>query len=111
MLVMPIPQRPGAGAGQQVVGLGGLAAGALVLLGEGIDKLAIHVDLNVLEPADFPAIGWPSPGGLAPAVLVRTLRDLGRSFDVVGVGLTEYRPTELATVRDILGQLVAAVQR
>jgi arginase len=206
MLMMSIPQWQGAGAGQQVVGLGGPAAGALaavvaglagtqpspstssrsmalrMLLGEGdtdlaafvpepfvaqrvllvgipdssstsrprwsgwpwvgwmcrrlmtgstaligmlrergIDKLAIHVDLDVLEPADFPAIGWPSPGGARPAVLVGTLRDLGQSFDVVGVGLTEYRRPELGplppavywrgTVPDILRQLVAAVQR
>lgn len=49
--------------------------------------LYVHVDLDVLDPADVPGLRYPAPGGPAPAQLAGSLRMLLATGRVAAVGL------------------------
>ncbi|UQN09465.1 arginase family protein [Deinococcus sp. QL22] len=63
-----------------------------LLTQRGARKLYVHLDLDVLDPTEFSALGWPTPGGLTLGALLSLLKDLHARFEVVGGGLTEYLP-------------------
>ena len=72
--------------------------------GRGFGKLHIHLDLDVLEPT-FAATGYPTPGGLSVAGLVKLLGTLAERFEIVGVTLTEFMPTgedDVEKVREVV---------
>jgi agmatinase len=48
--------------------------------------------MDVLDPACFPAVGTPEPGGLDWHQVTRILRRVGETRRVVGVDLTEHCP-------------------
>lgn len=77
------------------------------LLERGARKLYLHLDLDVLDPADFGALGWPTAGGVTLAALLAVLGDLHGRFEVVGGGLTEYLPGAGEHERDALRVLRA----
>ena len=56
-------------------------------------NLYIHIDLDVLDPAQFPHVPLPAAGGLRMETLRALLRTLGAAFHIVGLGLMEYQPT------------------
>jgi len=48
----------------------------------------IHVDVDVLDPTEFPGHNMPEPGGLTISELVDSLDSL-KGFNVIGAGITE----------------------
>jgi len=58
------------------------------------DPVYISVDLDVLDPSLFPAVGNPVPGGMGWYDLLTLLRRVARERRVVGFDLTEYAPAE-----------------
>jgi arginase len=58
----------------------------------GSSNLYIHVDLDVLEPKDFPHVLIPTPGGVEFEDLMVVLRQLRDEFLVVGSSIIEYVP-------------------
>jgi len=52
----------------------------------------VHLDLDVLDPAEFPNVLVPAPGGVSLAAVDRTLRALAASSDCVGLSIVEYAP-------------------
>lgn len=70
-----------------------------VLATRGAQPLYIHLDLDVLDPGEFAALGWPTPGGLTVETVLTVLADLHARFPVVGGGLTEYLPGSAADAR------------
>ncbi|TBO55880.1 arginase family protein [Streptomyces kasugaensis] len=62
----------------------------------GAEAVYIHIDLDVLDPRVFPAVGTPEPGGLGVAELVAAVRALTDEFTLAGLALTEYERTEAA---------------
>lgn len=60
---------------------------------KGSRNLYIHIDLDVLEPAQFPYVPVPVPGGLAMDTLQTLLGMLNTEFNLVGLGVMEYKPT------------------
>jgi arginase len=67
-------------------------AAAVQAFGRPAPPLYIHLDLDVLEPTDARANQYAAPGGLSPAALVDTLRELVRVAPVHAVGITAYDP-------------------
>lgn len=55
-------------------------------------NLYIHVDLDVLEPNDFPHLLIPTPGGIMFSDLADVLGQLGDDFTIVGSSIVEYVP-------------------
>lgn len=56
--------------------------------------LHIHLDLDVLDPEEFPHVNVPSPGGLSVMQLRQLLRSISLQFQgrLCGLTLTEFRP-------------------
>lgn len=67
----------------------------------GFTKLHIHLDLDVLEPAEFVATGSPTPNGLSIRGLERLLDTLRERFEVVGLTLTEFMPQKVADLEKV----------
>ena len=55
-------------------------------------KIHVHLDLDVLDPLEFPDVLVPVPGGISATVLTDTVRSLASAFDIVGFSVVELRP-------------------
>jgi arginase len=83
----------------------------------GITHLAIHFDVDVLDPKKFGPVGFNKPdapadawadvprGRMAPDQVVRLLQDVAAACDVVGLAVAEYTPWEAITTRNLLRKL------
>lgn len=84
---------------------------------EGITHLAVHFDIDVLDPKRFGPVIFNNPdapedalagvprGRLTPVQVVRLLGDVAAACDVVGLAITEYLPWEAIATRDLLRKL------
>jgi arginase len=59
----------------------------------GADAVYIHVDLDVLDPADLGGLLDPAPFGLSPAALVGAIKALRARFPLAGATLASYAPS------------------
>lgn len=76
----------------------------------GSTHLYVHVDVDVLDPSEFPGHNMPEPDGLKITELVASLESLSE-FNVVGAGVTECVGTAeevevLAPIIEALGKLL-----
>jgi arginase len=82
------------------------AAVAMRLTGE--DPVHLHIDLDCLDPAVFPHVNYPVPGGLSLDAVMAILEAVQDRAMVAGVTLTEYAPKEaqggIGAIRRILGE-------
>ncbi|MDT8915615.1 arginase family protein [Amycolatopsis sp. PS_44_ISF1] len=74
----------------------------------GADRVYLHLDLDVLDPAEFGGLNHPEPGGLTISRLIEALDGLSE-MDVVGAGITECVGT--GAQLSVLEPVVAAVGR
>ncbi|HMR33599.1 MAG TPA: arginase family protein [Geminicoccaceae bacterium] len=114
--------------GEVITGLGLRCAGAAMLAetsfpvldwiaDEGIVHLAVHFDVDVLDPTTFGPVLFNEPGApadalagvprgrMAPGQVVRLLQDVAGACDVVGLAIAEYMPWEAIATRDLLRRL------
>lgn len=56
-------------------------------------NIYIHIDLDVLDPEEFPYVPVPAPGGLKSNTLIKLLKRLQEEFNIIGFGLLEYSPS------------------
>jgi len=83
----------------------------------GARHLAIHFDLDVLDPALFRSLLFAQPdvpadkfdgiaqGKMTMAQIVRLLRDVAAVVDVVGLGIAEHLPWDTLALKDMLAEL------
>jgi arginase len=71
----------------------------------GVSHVAVHFDLDVLEPTEFNSALGLEPNGLHTTTVVRLLADVGRVVDIVGLGITEYTPRDAMLLSDMLRRL------
>ncbi|GAA3575242.1 arginase family protein [Amycolatopsis ultiminotia] len=67
----------------------------------GADHVYLHVDLDVLDPAEFGGLNCPEPGGRTIGEVVSAIDALS-GMDVVGAGVTECVGTEVGSLEPIL---------
>lgn len=84
------------------------------LRSEGIERLAIHLDLDVLASHLFRSQGFAAPGQVLEGVMaervgwmtfeqvLRIIRDVSAACDVVALGITEHMPWDAANLRDTM---------
>jgi arginase len=72
----------------------------------------IHVDFDVLDPAELEGLDSPVPFGVTAATLIESIRAVREKYELVGAGLTEFTPTspeqaesDLPTILRIIGAL------
>jgi arginase len=78
-----------------------------------VEKLYVHVDLDVLDPSEFAGLNHPEPDGWTIPQLVSSLDALA-AYDVVGAGITECVGTSrevevLKPVLEAVGRLLVSV--
>src|SRR5262245_60493218 len=109
------------GLGLRCAGAGALADGSSPVLewiaSEGITHVAVHFDVDVLDPRSFAPVLFNDPdapadflagvprGRMAPEHVVRLLRDVAAACDLVGLAITEYTPWEAIATRNLLRKL------
>ncbi|RFU40285.1 arginase family protein [Actinomadura logoneensis] len=73
--------------------------------------LYVHLDLDVLD--GFASVGCPEPGGLSPEELLSQVSVLASGREVVGLGITEYAPSDPPDPADelVLADLVPRLIR
>ena len=54
--------------------------------------LYVHLDADVVDPEDAPAMSYPAPGGLRAAELSRLLRRLARRREIAAVSFSAWNP-------------------
>ena len=71
---------------------------------KGFSKLYIHLDLDVIEPKEFPHILCPAPNGIRIAKLIKLLAILKARFTVIGLSLLEFSATasEYSAISDVI---------
>ncbi len=55
-------------------------------------RVYLHLDLDVLDPNDAIANGWPTPGGPRVDDVIRGVADVGRLSLIEGIGIASYDP-------------------
>jgi arginase len=58
----------------------------------GASTVYIHIDLDVLDPADVAGVGQPEPFGIGAAALVELIKAVTPHYRVVGAGVTGFAP-------------------
>ena len=78
----------------------------------GAATVYVHIDLDVLDPADISGLGAPEPFGVRATVLVETIKALVARFPLAGAGITEFAPAspedaveDLPTILRLIGAL------
>lgn len=83
----------------------------------GAKHLAIHFDLDVLDPTLFRSLLFSNPDPSVPSVdtypsgemkaeqIVRLLTDVAKIVDVVGLGITEHLPWDSLALKNMLAKL------
>lgn len=59
---------------------------------DGPDAIYLSVDIDVVDPGNAPGTGTPEPGGLSPRELLRAIRRIVSSVDLVGMDVVEVSP-------------------
>ena len=78
----------------------------------GATTVYIHIDLDVLDPADLSGLAAPQPFGVRATVLIDTIRALLARFPLAGAGISAFAPAspedaveDLPTILRIIGAL------
>ncbi len=70
-------------------------------------NLYIHLDLDFLDPNDFPAVLVPTEGGITLDALAPIIGALSSSFNVVGASVVEFAPGDSAAA----GRIASFIER
>ncbi|MGL4310569.1 MAG: arginase family protein [Paracoccaceae bacterium] len=83
----------------------------------GATKLAVHFDLDVIDPGELRTLYFSRPdaprgafdgipqGRMRIEQVLRLLSDVAGATEVVGLGITEFLPWDMAIMRDLLRKL------
>jgi arginase len=58
----------------------------------GFSRIYVHLDVDVLDPMDFPDSLVHAPGGVSMEEVAETVHGLANAFDIVGFSVVEFRP-------------------
>ncbi|GGG52080.1 arginase family protein [Paenibacillus radicis (ex Gao et al. 2016)] len=79
-----------------------------------IKHLAIHLDLDVLDPKAFRSLLFANPeapydfsaaGTMPISGLLHLIKELSEEADVVGLGITEHMPWDAINLKSLLGEI------
>jgi arginase len=79
------------------------------LIDSGADALYIHVDLDVLDPAEFGSLGFPEPFGVSLSQLLELIAAAKTALPLVGAGVTEFAPASATQADDDLPTILRII--
>ncbi|MCI9859017.1 arginase family protein [Microbacterium proteolyticum] len=75
----------------------------------GATRVYVHVDLDVLDPAEMAGVALPEPFGARTVDVVASIRRLRERLPLVGATLTEFSPSSPVAAVDDLGTILRLV--
>ena len=85
---------------------------ATALRETGAASVYLHIDLDVLDPAEFECVGFPEPFGISVADLIELISAARATLPLAGAAITEFSPasvdsatSDLPTILRIVGAL------
>jgi arginase len=75
----------------------------------GASSVYLHIDVDVLDPAEFSGKGDPVPFGIEPSQLIAAIRALKERFTLAGAGITEFAPASPEAAVDDLPTLLRVI--
>ncbi len=80
----------------------------------GASSVYVHIDLDVLDPAEFSSLAFPEPFGVELSTLLDSIRAVVANFTLAGAGVCEFAPpspdaatNDLPSILRIIGSLTA----
>lgn len=65
---------------------------AAALVSSGADSVYVHLDLDVIDPAEFACVGAPEPFGLTLTALLEIIAAVRTTLPLIGAGITGFAP-------------------
>lgn len=75
----------------------------------GASRVWVHIDVDVLDPADFSGVSAAAPFGVSPAVLSAAIRRLRERMPLAGATIAGFAPRSPLDAVDDLGALLRLV--
>jgi arginase len=75
----------------------------------GSTEVYLHIDLDVLDPAEISGVSYPEPFGVTVAALVENIVAVRRRFTVVGAGITQFAPASPDAAADDLSAVLRII--
>lgn len=75
----------------------------------GASRVWVHIDVDVLDPAEFSGVSSSLPFGLSPAALASAIRTLRTELPLAGATIAGFAPRSPADAVDDLGALLRLV--
>lgn len=82
---------------------------AAALIASGATSVYVHVDLDVLDPAEFSSIGYPEPFGVSLSTLLAVIAAAKAALPLVGAGVTEFAPASAEGAAGDLGSILRII--
>ena len=79
------------------------------LAASGATSVYLHVDLDVLDPAEFSSIGYPEPFGISLATLLAVIAAAKAALPLAGAAVTEFAPASPDAAADDLGNILRII--
>jgi arginase len=84
----------------------GAATITRALLETGASSVYLHIDLDVLDPAEIEGIGYPEPFGVELGTLLEVITAVKKALPLVGAAITEFAPASPEAAPDDLGSIL-----
>ena len=91
------------------VAIGDVGAAVADRAAEGATELYIHVDLDVIDPAEFGGVGFPTPFGTTVSELVAAIGAARGALPLSGAGVTEFAPASAEEAGDDLPSILRVI--
>lgn len=85
----------------------GILAAAVSALG--VDAVHVHVDVDVLDPAEMPGVKASEPFGAGLADLIAALKELRAATPLAGASLAGFAPASARSAPDDMGTLLRLI--
>ncbi|CAN5534578.1 arginase family protein [soil metagenome] len=79
------------------------------LAASGATSVYLHVDLDVLDPAEFGSIGYPEPFGVTLTALLAVIAAAKAALPLAGAAVTEFAPASPDGAADDLGSILRII--
>lgn len=79
------------------------------LVATGATSVYVHIDLDVLDPAEFACVSYPEPFGISLQELLDLIAAARAALPLVGAGITEFAPASSETAADDLPSILRIV--
>ncbi|WP_255461279.1 arginase family protein [Glaciihabitans sp. INWT7] len=79
------------------------------LVASGATSVYLHVDLDVLDPAEFGSLGYPEPFGVSLTTLLTVIAAAKAALPLAGAAVTEFAPASADDAADDLGSILRII--